>query len=62
MIKFEVRSAKFEVRRTFTRALACRMFVVGAGVAAYAAYRVVRMLPSLLPPLWWTIPANAAIP
>ena len=34
--------------------------VVGVGV--YAAYRIVRMLPSLFPPLWWTIPANAAIP
>ncbi|WP_448978417.1 hypothetical protein [Neisseria sp.] len=25
-------------------------------------YRIVRFLPSLLPPLWGTIPANAAIP
>jgi RHS repeat-associated protein len=34
-----------------------------AGVgAAYVAYRCIRMLPSLAPPLWWTIPANAAIP
>jgi RHS repeat-associated protein len=30
--------------------------------AAYVMYRCVRMLPSLLPPLWWSIPANAAIP
>jgi hypothetical protein len=36
--------------------------VVGAGVGTYILYRVVRMLPSLLPPLWWTIPANAAAP
>ena len=36
--------------------------VVGAGVGAYVLYRAVRMLPSLLPPLWWTIPANAAVP
>ncbi|SHJ09847.1 RHS repeat-associated core domain-containing protein [Clostridium amylolyticum] len=36
---------------------------VGAGVGGtYIAYRVVRMLPSLLPPLWWTIPENAVIP
>jgi RHS repeat-associated protein len=34
----------------------------GAGLFAYGAYRCARMLPSLLPPLWWTIPANAAIP
>ncbi|MCH7343575.1 hypothetical protein LZ017_09315 [Pelomonas sp. CA6] len=34
-----------------------------AGVgAAYVAYRCIRMLPSLAPPLWWTIPANAAVP
>jgi hypothetical protein len=35
---------------------------VEVGVALYVAYRVVRMLPSLLPPLWWTIPANAVAP
>lgn len=39
---------------------------VGTGVAAgallYGAYRVIRMLPSLLPPLWPTIPANVAVP
>jgi hypothetical protein len=28
----------------------------------YAAYRLIRMIPSLFPPLWPTIPANAAIP
>jgi hypothetical protein len=33
--------------------------VVGGG---YLIYRGVRMLPSLAPPLWWTIPANVAIP
>lgn len=34
-----------------------------AGVgAAYVAYRCIRMLPSLAPPLWWTIPSNAAVP
>jgi len=32
---------------------------VGAG---YLIYRGIRMLPSLFPPLWWTIPGNAAIP
>lgn len=34
----------------------------GAGVLTYGAYRCARMVPSLFPPLWWTIPANAAIP
>ncbi|HBR02432.1 MAG TPA: hypothetical protein DD738_07460 [Ruminiclostridium sp.] len=33
--------------------------VVGGG---YLIYRGVRMIPSLLPPLWWTIPANAICP
>lgn len=32
---------------------------VGAG---YLIYRGVRMIPSLFPPLWWTIPANAVAP
>ncbi|MEM7133158.1 MAG: RHS repeat-associated core domain-containing protein [Chloroflexota bacterium] len=36
---------------------------VVAGVSAgYVGYRIIRFLPSLLPPLWGTIPANAAIP
>ena len=36
---------------------------VGAGAgAAYVVYRVVRILPSLVPPLWWTIPANLVCP
>ncbi|MCC7084275.1 MAG: hypothetical protein IT427_04630, partial [Pirellulales bacterium] len=37
--------------------------IVGGGVACgYVIYRVGRMLPSLIPPFWGTIPANAAIP
>jgi hypothetical protein len=28
----------------------------------YASYRVARILPSLVPPLWWTLPANVTIP
>ena len=32
---------------------------VGAG---YVIYRIIRFLPSLAPPLWWTIPENLAIP
>lgn len=35
------------------------VLVVGAG---YLAYRFFRLLPSLLPPLWGTIPLNLAIP
>jgi RHS repeat-associated protein len=39
---------------------------VAAGAAAigtgYIIYRVIRFLPSLAPPLWPTIPANAIIP
>jgi hypothetical protein len=36
---------------------------VGAGIGVgYLIYRGVRMIPSLFPPLWPTIPANLAIP
>jgi hypothetical protein len=37
----------------------------GAGAAVgvgYVIYRIVRMIPSLFPPLWPTIPENVAIP
>jgi RHS repeat-associated protein len=43
----------------------CQQNVGGAalaGGAVYLGYRCARMLPSLFPPLWPTIPANAAIP
>ena len=33
-----------------------------ATAGGYVIYRGVRMLPSLLPPLWWTIPGNVVIP
>lgn len=36
--------------------------VGGTAILFYGAYRVVRMAPSLVPPLWWTIPANLACP
>lgn len=37
--------------------------VVGGTVGAgYLIYRGVRILPSLFPPLWWTIPENLAFP
>ena len=36
---------------------------VTCGVAGgYLIYRCGRMIPSLFPPLWWTIPVNAACP
>jgi hypothetical protein len=41
----------------------CTAGAVAATMAGgYVVYRCVRMLPSLVPPLWWTIPANIAIP
>ncbi|MBI3546203.1 MAG: hypothetical protein HY081_06375 [Gammaproteobacteria bacterium] len=36
--------------------------MVAVGGAAYIIYRCIRMLPSLAPPLWPTIPPNLAIP
>ncbi|WP_263409587.1 RHS repeat-associated core domain-containing protein [Terriglobus tenax] len=35
---------------------------ISVGLGGYITYRVIRMLPSLLPPLWETIPANLALP
>ena len=44
-------------------AAAKKVATAGAAVGAgYIIYRVIRMIPSLFPPLWETIPANAAIP
>ena len=40
-------------------AAAAAAATMGAG---YLVYRGIRMLPSLFPPLWPTIPANAAVP
>ncbi|MCM1441190.1 MAG: RHS repeat-associated core domain-containing protein, partial [Roseburia sp.] len=34
----------------------------GAAVAGYVAYRIIRLLPSLLPPLWPTLAPNLLIP
>lgn len=33
-----------------------------AAVAGYIIYRAVRLLPSLLPSFWWTLPANIVAP
>lgn len=35
---------------------------IGIGVGGYVLYRGFRMIPSLFPALWWTIPANVATP
>ena len=43
----------------------CKQKTAAAGAAAvtaYIAYRCIRMVPSLYPPLWWTIPGNATAP
>ncbi len=49
-----------------TEALKTGVKVVGKGIATgvilYGIYRVIRFLPSLLPPLWSTIPGNLAVP
>lgn len=40
-----------------------KVVAVGATVtAAYVVYRVIRMIPSLAPGMWWSIPLNAATP
>ena len=35
---------------------------VGIGFGGYLLYRGIRMIPSLFPALWWTIPANVVAP
>ncbi|MCD2349063.1 hypothetical protein LQK79_20625, partial [Clostridium guangxiense] len=35
---------------------------IGVAGGTYLLYRGIRMIPSLAPPLWWTIPANAVAP
>jgi RHS repeat-associated protein len=44
------------------QALECVAVGAGAAVVGYGIYRCCRMVPSLFPPLWPTIPANIAIP
>ena len=45
-----------------TVAVAAGATILG-GLGGYAIYKGIRMIPSLaIPPLWWTIPANAALP
>ncbi|MEZ8140842.1 DUF4157 domain-containing protein [Enterovibrio sp. FF113] len=43
---------------------AVKPVLVGAAAVGlgYLIYRGVRMIPSLAPPLWWTIPGNLAVP
>lgn len=44
--------------------LAKKLFAAGGPSVGtgYVIYRGVRMLPSMLPPLWWTVPGNLVIP
>jgi len=39
--------------------IATGALIIGGG---YLVYRGIRMLPSLIPAMWWTIPINAATP
>lgn len=50
------RQQKMEAAKTAAEAAA------GLAVVGYIAYRVIRFLPSLAPPLWWSIGPNLAIP
>jgi RHS repeat-associated protein len=38
------------------------MVAVAAAGVGYVVYRAIRIIPSLIPPLWWTLPANIAVP
>jgi len=48
-----------ETQENIGNALIGRAAAMGAG---YLMYKGLRLLPSLLPPLWWTIPGNLLIP
>ena len=52
------------VRRTETQENIGNALIGGAATmgAGYLMYKGLRLLPSLLPPLWWTIPGNLLIP
>ena len=53
----------FEFDPTLTKNVFKIFTTIGAGAGAgYIIYRGIRMVPSLLPPLWWTIPENLVIP
>ena len=36
--------------------------IMAVGGIGYGLYRLIRLIPSFAPPLWWTLPANIAIP
>lgn len=59
-VEDEVEEAEYEIDADkVITATATTAAVVTAG---YVTYRVIRMIPSPFPPLWWTIPGNIAIP
>lgn len=51
-----------DYRETAENAAKSAAVVGGAAVVAYIAYRAIRLLPSLAPPLWPTLPINLAVP
>ncbi|HBR02434.1 MAG TPA: hypothetical protein DD738_07475 [Ruminiclostridium sp.] len=57
--KYREQKQKGAKQKENTKKIATGAVVVGAG---YLIYRGIRFLPSLLPPLWWTMPANAILP
>ncbi|MGY0374218.1 RHS repeat-associated core domain-containing protein [Clostridium sp. JNZ J1-5] len=50
---------KGKKKKEQTKKAVTGVVVVGGG---YLVYRAIRFIPSLAPPLWWTIPGNLAIP
>ncbi|MEG1255470.1 hypothetical protein [Clostridium sp.] len=55
-----------KIRKWFIKCKEANVKKVATGTVvvggSYLAYRVVRVIPSLTPPLWWTIPGKLAIP
>lgn len=59
-IEDEVEEDEYEIDAE--KVIAATATTAAVVTAGYVTYRVIRMIPSLFPPLWWTIPGNLAIP
>lgn len=56
---WDAKNKQYQDGQSVKKAVAGGTIIVGGG---YVVYRIVRFIPSLLPPFWSTIPANALCP
>jgi RHS repeat-associated protein len=62
METYIVELKKYHRQETIEKTATGVAVVGGTAAGCYLIYRGARMLPSLVPVLWWTIPANAVAP